>query len=60
MDERQNNNYRIAYIVPNQGMMDVTRDILKDDIASGSVKVLMIDVYHMLSEYRRLCSEGYN
>jgi propionate catabolism operon transcriptional regulator len=51
---------KIAYIVSNEMIGNSVRKILADAGCSGEVDVQRIDVHRILSEYRRLCSEGYS
>lgn len=50
---------KIAYIVPSENMIPVVEEILASDVASGSVVVQTVDVYHSAAEYRRLVADGY-
>ena len=50
---------KIAYIVPSESMIPVIEKYLQEDVATGKVVVQTIDVFHPLSEYRRLCAEEY-
>lgn len=50
---------KIAYIVPSEAMIPQAEKSLRKEIEEGVVRVLITDVSHPVSEYRRLCSEGY-
>lgn len=50
---------KIAYIVPDKKWIPFIEDIIKKDVQNGVVEVQTLDVFHIRSEYRRLCAEGY-
>ncbi|MCU6762704.1 (S)-limonene 6-monooxygenase [uncultured Roseburia sp.] len=51
--------YKIAYIVASEKMAAYAREILGEDAANGTVTPQTINLSHIMSEYRRLCAEGY-
>ena len=50
---------RIAYIVPSEAAFKTISEILEDEIKSGFLDVMRIDVNDPEGEYKRICEQGY-
>ena len=51
---------KIAYIVPSEAARTTISEILKDEISSGILDVMRIDIHDPEAEYKRICNEGYS